>query len=85
MNMILHGIEAPNVIHVNTLGENIRDIQEKDRHDIILANPPFGGKERAEVQQPDIKTGETAFLFMHFIKSLKAGGRAAVVIKNTFK
>jgi len=86
MNMILHGIEAPNVTHVNTLGENIRDIQEKDRHDIILANPPFGGKERAEVQQNfDIKTGETAFLFMqHFIKSLKAGGRAAVVIKNTF-
>ncbi len=86
MNMILHGIEAPNVIHVNTLGENIRDIQEKDRHDIILANPPFGGKERAEVQQNfDIKTSETAFLFMqHFIKSLKAGGRTAVVIKNTF-
>lgn len=86
MNMILHGIEAPNVIHVNTLGENIRDIQEKDRHDIILANPPFGGKERTEVQQNfDIKTSETAFLFMqHFIKSLKAGGRAAVVIKNTF-
>ena len=86
MNMILHGIEAPNVIHVNTLGENIRDIQKKDRHDIILANPPFGGKERAEVQQNfDIKTSETAFLFMqHFIKSLKAGGRAAVVIKNTF-
>lgn len=70
----------------NTLGENIRDIQEKDRYDIILANPPFGGKERIEVQQNfDIKTGETAFLFMqHFIKSLKAGGRAAVVIKNTF-
>ncbi|MDC6480772.1 N-6 DNA methylase [Flavobacteriaceae bacterium] len=86
MNMILHGIEAPNVIHVNTLGENIRDIQERDRHDIILANPPFGGKERVEVQQNfDIKTSETAFLFMqHFIKSLKAGGRAAVVIKNTF-
>ena len=86
MNMILHGVEAPNIIHTNTLGENIRDIQEKDRHDIILANPPFGGGERKEVQQNfDIKTGETAFLFMqHFIKSLKAGGRAAVVIKNTF-
>lgn len=86
MNMILHGIEAPNIVHTNTLGENIRDIQEKDRYDIILANPPFGGKERIEVQQNfDIKTGETASLFMqHFIKSLKAGGRAAVVIKNTF-
>jgi len=86
MNMILHGIEAPNIIHTNTLAEDIRTIQEKDRHDVILANPPFGGKERKEVQQNfDIKTSETAFLFLqHFIKSLKAGGRAAIVIKNTF-
>lgn len=86
MNMILHGVEAPNIIHTNTLAENIDDIQEKDRYDIILANPPFGGKERAEVQQNfPIKTGETAFLFLqHFIKSLKAGGKAGIVIKNTF-
>src|SRR5690554_6355873 len=86
MNMILHGIEAPNIIHTNTLTENIRDIQEKDRYNVILANPPFGGKERKEVQQNfDIKTGETAFLFLqHFIKSLKANGRAAIVIKSTF-
>jgi len=86
MNMILHGIEAPNIVHTNTLAENIMDIQEKDRFDVILANPPFGGKERAEVQQNfPIKTGETAFLFLqHFIKSLKAGGKAGVVIKNTF-
>jgi type I restriction enzyme M protein len=86
MNMILHGIEAPNIIHTNTLTENLADIQEKDRFDVILANPPFGGKERKEVQQNfPIRTGETAFLFLqHFIKMLKAGGRAAVVIKNTF-
>jgi type I restriction enzyme M protein len=86
MNMILHGIEAPNIIHTNTLAENISDIQDKDRFDVILANPPFGGKERPEVQQNfPIKTGETAFLFLqHFIKHLKAGGRAAIVIKNTF-
>ena len=86
MNMILHGIEAPNIIHTNTLAENLSDIQEKDRYNIVLANPPFGGKERAEVQQNfPIKTGETAFLFLqHFIKTLKAGGRAGVVIKNTF-
>jgi len=86
MNMILHGIEAPNIVHTNTLSENIMDIQDKDRVDVILANPPFGGKERAEVQQNfPIKTGETAFLFLqHFIKMLKAGGRAGVVIKNTF-
>ena len=86
MNMILHGIEAPNIVHTNTLSENLTNIREKDRFDIILANPPFGGKERKEVQQNfPIKTGETAFLFLqHFIKRLKAGGRAAVVIKNTF-
>lgn len=86
MNMILHGIEAPNIIHTNTLAENLADIQEKDRFDIILANPPFGGKERKEVQQNfPIRTGETAFLFLqHFIKMLRAGGRAGVVIKNTF-
>lgn len=86
MNMILHGVEAPNIVHTNTLAENISDIQERDRYDVVLANPPFGGKERAEVQQNfPIKTGETAFLFLqHFIKILKAGGRAGVVIKNTF-
>ena len=86
MNMILHGIEAPNILHTNTLAENISDIQERDRFHIILANPPFGGKERAEVQQNfPIKSGETAFLFLqHFIKMLKAGGRAGIVIKNTF-
>lgn len=86
MNMILHGIEAPNIIRTNTLTENLADVQEKDRYDIILANPPFGGKERKEVQQNfPIHTGETAFLFLqHFIRMLRAGGRAAVVIKNTF-
>lgn len=53
---------------------------------LILANPPFGGKERKEVQENfPIRTGETAFLFLqHFIKMLKPGGRAAIVIKNTF-
>src|SRR3954466_7280063 len=86
MNMILHGIDAPNIVHTNTLAENISDIQDKDRFDVVLANPPFGGKERPEVQQNfSIKTSETAFLFLqHFIKSLKAGGRAGIVIKNTF-
>lgn len=86
MNMILHGIEAPNIIHTNTLTENLADIQDKDRFDVVLANPPFGGKERKEVQQNfPIRTGETAFLFLqHFIKMLKAGGRVGVVIKNTF-
>jgi type I restriction enzyme M protein len=86
MNMILHGIDAPNIIHTNTLTENVNDIQPKDRFDVILANPPFGGSERKEIKETfPIKTGETAFLFLqHFIKMLKPGGRAAIVIKNTF-
>ncbi len=85
MNMILHGIDAPNIVHSNTLGDNINLIQEKDRYNVVLANPPFGGKERDEVQQNfPIKTGETAYLFLqHFIKILKAQGRGGVVIKNT--
>jgi type I restriction enzyme M protein len=86
MNMILHGIDAPNILHTNTLGENVSDLQESDRHDIVLANPPFGGKERKEVQQNfPIKTGETAYLFLqHFMKVLRPGGKAGIVIKNTF-
>jgi len=86
MNMILHGVEAPNIIHANTLADNIADIQEKDRYNVVLANPPFGGKERAEVQENfPIKTGETASLFLqHFMKIMKARGKAAIVIKNTF-
>jgi type I restriction enzyme M protein len=86
MNMILHGIEAPNILHTNTLTENLADIQQKDRYDVVLANPPFGGKERKEVQQNfPIRTGETAYLFLqHFIKIVKTGGRGGVVIKNTF-
>ena len=86
MNMILHGIESPNIVHQNTLETNIQEIQNKDRVDVILANPPFGGKEKANIQENfPIKTSETAYLFLqHFIKKLKVGGRCGVVIKNTF-
>ena len=86
MNMILHGIDTPNVLHTNTLAENVMDLQERQKFDVVLANPPFGSGERAEVQQNfPIRSGETAYLFMqHFMRSLRAGGRAAIVIKNTF-
>ena len=86
MNMILHGIESPNIIHQNTLEINIQEIQNKDRVDVILANPPFGGKEKINIQENfPIKTSETAYLFLqHFIKKLKVGGRCGVVIKSTF-
>jgi type I restriction enzyme M protein len=75
MNMILHGIEAPNIMHTNTLAEKPRRHSGKRPFHVVVANPPFGGKERKEVQQNfPIRTGETAFLFLqHFIKMLKAG------------
>ncbi|MDR2437502.1 MAG: type I restriction-modification system subunit M [Endomicrobium sp.] len=86
MNMILHGIESPNLIHMNSLLESLNNLSEKDRFNVILTNPPFGGNERKEVQENfDIKTRETAYLFLqHFIKKLKKSGRAGIVIKNTF-
>mgnify|MGYP001283366704 FL=1 len=82
MNMILHGIDSPNVYKQNTLTQNIRDIQEKERHDVILANPPFGGKEKSQVQQNfPVQSGATEILFMqHFMKMLKLDGKASILV-----
>lgn len=82
MNMILHGIESPNLFRGNTLTQNIRDIQEKDRYDIILANPPFGGKEKSQIQQNfPIQSNATELLFLqHFMKTLKSAGKAAIIV-----
>lgn len=82
MNMILHGIESPNLYKQNTLTANVRDIQEKDRYNIILANPPFGGKEKPQIQQNfPIPANATELLFLqHFMKSLKQEGKAAIVV-----
>jgi type I restriction enzyme M protein len=84
--MILHGVQSPNIVRTNTLSENLANIQPSDQKDVVLANPPFGGSEREEVQQNfPIKSSETAYMFLqHFIKMMKAGGRAGIVIKNTF-
>ena len=79
--MILHGIESPNIYKQNSLTQNIRDIQEKDRYDIILANPPFGGKEKEQVQQNfPVKSNATELLFLQlFMKSLTKEGTAGIV------
>ncbi|APC91834.1 MULTISPECIES: class I SAM-dependent DNA methyltransferase [Francisella] len=82
MNMILHGITSPNITKANTLVKDIRSLEEKDRYDIILANPPFGGKEKATIQANfPIKSNATELLFLqHIYKSLKLGGRCGVVV-----
>ncbi|PRM90803.1 DNA methyltransferase [Aliarcobacter cryaerophilus] len=82
MNMILHGIESPNISKSNTLTKNIRGLEEKDRFDCILANPPFGGKEKEQIQSNfPIKSNATELLFLqHMMNHLKQGGRCGVVI-----
>ena len=86
MHLIFNGIKSPNIVRANTLSKNVMEIQEKDRVDIILANPPFGGKENESVQMNfPIKTSASENMFMqYFIKNLKQEGRAAIIIKNTF-
>ena len=82
MNLILHGISNPNIVKKNTLTTDIRQIQEKDRFDIVLANPPFGWKEKEIIQQNfSIKTNATEMLFMqHIMKHMKLWWKAAIVI-----
>lgn len=82
MNMILHGVESPNISKSNTLTKDIRGLEEKDRYDVILANPPFGGKEKDQIQQNfPVKSNATELLFLqHMMKSLKIGGRCGVVV-----
>ena len=88
-NMVLHGIEVPdNIRHDNTLARPLTDWGPRDRVDVIVANPPFGGTEEdgIEVNFPQaFRTRETADLFMTlFIHLLKKGGRAAVVLPDGF-
>lgn len=82
MNMILHGIENPNINKENTLTEDIHKYSEADRFDIILANPPFWGKEKDQIQQNfPIKTNATEMLFIqHFMKKLKIWWKAAIIV-----
>ena len=86
MNCILHGLTAPNIEKVDTLSKRIADFTDRDRVDIILANPPFGAATSTNVQANfTLRTTETALLFLeHFVAKLRRGGRAAIIIKNTF-
>jgi type I restriction enzyme M protein len=88
MNLLLHGLEAPNIDPENALRHRLSDIGERDRVNVILTNPPFGGEEEAGILNnfpEDKRTQETALLFLQMImrRLKKAGkGRAAVVVPN---
>ena len=80
--MILHQIESPNIAKSNTLTKDIRGLEERDRYDCILANPPFGGKEKEQIQQNfPTKSNATELLFLqHIMNSLRLNGKCGVVV-----
>jgi type I restriction enzyme M protein len=90
MNLVLHGLEAPAIDSGNSLRFPLNEIGEKDRVDVIMTNPPFGGEEERGILSnfpDDMQTAETALLFLQLImrKLRKSGdkpGRAGVVVPN---
>lgn len=87
-NLLLHGLDVPQVFHDNTLLHDVLDYTEKDQFDVILMNPPYGGSEKADVKNhfpDDLASSETADLFMSVIMyRLKKSGRAAVILPDGF-
>jgi type I restriction enzyme M protein len=86
MNLLLHGIEKPNIRRDNSLRTPLYEITEKDRVDVIMTNPPFGGEEERGIMTnfPEaMRTAETALLFLQLImRKLKNGGRCGMVVPN---
>lgn len=87
-NLLLHGLDTPNVVHDNSLTHDLLDYTDKDAFDVILMNPPYGGAEKDSIKQhfpADLASSETADLFMAVIlRRLKRDGRAAVVLPDGF-
>lgn len=87
-NMLLHNIENPRILHSNSLTNKLLDYTDKDKFDVILMNPPYGGSEKKDIQNnfpDDLASSETADLFMAVIMyRLKKNGRAAVVLPDGF-
>ena len=86
MNLVLHGVGQPNIVRGNALARPITQISKRDRVDVILTNPPFGGEEEKSIQAnfpADKQTAETAWLFLQLvIRQLKDGGRCGIVVPN---
>ncbi|MBO6793237.1 MAG: SAM-dependent DNA methyltransferase [Balneolaceae bacterium] len=87
-NLILHGVPVPNVRHGNTLNKPYNEYKAKDRVDVVLTNPPFGGQEEDGIEKnfpSQFQTRETADLFLVLIlRRLKEGGRCALVLPDGF-
>ena len=87
-NMLLHDIDVPQIFHDNSLTKDVLNYTDRDRFDVILMNPPYGGHEKNEVKNhfpSDLASSETADLFMSVIMyRLKTNGRAAVILPDGF-
>ncbi len=86
MNLLLHGLDRPNLLRDNALRNPLVQITDRARYNVIMTNPPFGGEEEKGIQDnfPEgTRTSETALLFLQFImRSLKRGGRCGMVVPN---
>jgi type I restriction enzyme M protein len=86
MNLLLHGLDRPNLTRDNALSHPLTQITDSARYNVIMTNPPFGGEEEKGIQEnfPEAsRTSETALLFMQFImRSLRRGGRCGMVVPN---
>ena len=89
MNLLLHGLESPQIAFGNSLSTPLREIGDRQRVDVILTNPPFGGEEEPGIQNNfpnDRRTSETALLFLQLLmrklRRVRVPGRAAVVVPN---
>ncbi|MDU2591778.1 MAG: class I SAM-dependent DNA methyltransferase [Paeniclostridium sordellii] len=87
-NLLLHDIDEPNIMHVNSLERNVRDYKEEDRFDCIMMNPPYGGTEEKIIQSnfpTELQTSETADLFVALILyRLKKNGRVGIILPDNF-
>lgn len=87
-NLLLHDVDTPRIFHDNSLVKDVLDYTDKDKFDVIMMNPPYGGSEKNDVKShfpTDLASSETADLFMSVIMyRLKAQGRAAVILPDGF-
>ena len=86
MNLLLHGVDQPNIANANTLGRPFRDITDENQYDVIVTNPPFGGAEESELKTnlpTGMQTTDTALAFLLYIMySLKKNGKCGIILPN---
>lgn len=87
-NMLLHDVDYPQVMHMNSLSKNVRDYSEKDKVDVVLMNPPYGGHEQDAVLlnfPAQLRSSETANLFIiEIMYRLKKNGRCGIILPDSF-